>query len=298
MGSISIKIQDAINLSNQILQKFGLTEEQAHLSTENFIEGELTGKKSHGLVRIPWIKKKIDDGGISLEEDDISIEKETPVSTLFNGKNKTGFYVVNKALEHGIEKAKKSGIQVIGTTDTSEASGLIGFYARKATDQDLIFIAFNNSPGGLVPYGSIQEMWGTNPITVGIPTHDIPIILDMASTQITWGHLLVAKALGKEIPEGVAIDSDGNVTTDPEKAMSGGLLPIAGHKGSGLGFIVEILGGALTASRVGNNVKGGWGSLMILIDPNILRDINDFKNDIQTAIDELKNSPKMNMLFL
>lgn len=136
-------------------------------------------------------------------------------------------------------------------------------------------------------------MWGTNPITVGIPTNDIPVILDMASTQITWGHLLVAKAQGKHIPEGVAIDKEGNVTTDPEKAMEGGLLPIAGHKGSGLGFIVELLGGALTASRVGNNVVGGWGSLMILIDPNIIRDIDDFKKDVAIAIKELKDSPKM-----
>lgn len=290
---MKIKIQEAINLSIQIMKKLGFSDEEAKLSTENFIEGELTGKKSHGLVRIPWIKKKIDSNSINLKDEKITIEKETQVSLLINGKNKTGFYVVNKALEMGMDKVSHSGMCLVGTTNTAEASGLIGLYARKATEKDLIFIAFNNSPGGLVPYGSIQEMWGTNPITVGIPTENLPVILDMASTQITKGHLLIAKAQGKKISEGTAIDKDGKITTDPAKAMEGGLLPFAGHKGSGLGFIVEILGGALTASRVGNNVKGGWGSLMILIDPNIIRDINDFKRDISIAIDELKNSSKM-----
>jgi LDH2 family malate/lactate/ureidoglycolate dehydrogenase len=290
---MKVKIQEATKLSQQILQKWGFTGEEAELSTENFIEGELTGKKSHGLVRLPWIKKKIEAGSINLEEEEIEIAKETPVSLLIDGKRKTGFYVVNKLLEMGFEKVGNSGMCILGTTNTAEASGLIGLYARKAAEKDLIFLAFNNSPGGLVPHGSIQQMWGTNPITVGIPSNELPVILDMASTQITWGHLLVAKAQGKEIPEGVAIDENGDVTTDPSDAMKGGLLPFFGHKGSGLGFVVELLGGALTASRVGNNVDGGWGSLMILIDPNILRDLADFKNDVSTASAELKNSPKM-----
>jgi L-2-hydroxycarboxylate dehydrogenase (NAD+) len=93
----------------------------------------------------------------------------------------------------------------------------------------------------------------------------------MASSQITWGDLLVAKNAGKEIKEGAAIDGEGNLTTDPGKAMEGGLLPFFGRKGSGLAFIVELLGGALTGSRVGNNVAGGWGSFYILIDPTLFR---------------------------
>ena len=115
----------------------------------------------------------------------------------------------------------------------------------------------------------------------------------MASSQITWGDLLVAKNEGKQIKEGVALDSEGNITTDPSKAMEGGLLPFSGHKGSGLAFIVELLGGALTGARVGNNVPGGWGSFYILIDPTLFRPLDDFKTDVQTAINELKTSPKM-----
>lgn len=85
---------------------------------------------------------------------------------------------------------------------------------------------------------------------------------------------------------------EGELTTDPEEAMEGGLLPIAEHKGSGLGFIIELLAGALTSSHVGYNVKGGWGSLFILINPTILRDLNEFKNDVTSAITELKSLPR------
>lgn len=152
---MKIKIEEAVQLSTDILRKFRFSEEEAKLSTENFIEGELTGKKSHGLVRIPWIKKKVDADAINLKNEELSIVKETQVSLIIDGKNKSGFYVVNKALEMGIEKVKNSGMCLVGTTNTAEASGLIGFYARKATDKDLIFIAFNNSPGGSVPHGSI-----------------------------------------------------------------------------------------------------------------------------------------------
>ncbi|MFW5703125.1 MAG: Ldh family oxidoreductase [Candidatus Dojkabacteria bacterium] len=294
---MKLEISDAKTLSIRILKGFGFSKEEAELSTENFIEGELTGKKSHGLVRIPWLKKKIETGSISLDKEEIEIAKETPVSILIDGKKKTGFYVVNKALDLGIEKVSKSGICVVGTTNTSEASGLIGLYARKAAEKDLIFIGFNNSPSAVAPYGSSEKMFGTNPFTVGIPYNNSAVILDFATSKGNVGDVLKAIQEGETLPKKTYLDKNGNYTTDPTLVFSqnviGALLPIAGHKGSGLGFIVELLGGALTSSRVGKTIEGGWGSLMILIDPNIIRDLEDFKSDVQAAIGELKSSRKM-----
>lgn len=176
--------------------------------------------------------------------------------------------------------------------DIEYASGYIGDYARRAAEQDLIFVGFHNSPGGLVPHGTTKGIWGTDPLTISIPAHKIPVVLDMASSQTTWGDIMLAKTEGRTIKEGVAIDAEGNLTVDPAKAMEGGILPIAGHKGSGLAFMVELLGGALSNSRVGGAVDGGWGSFYILINPGFFRDINAFKNDVQAAINELKSTPK------
>lgn len=285
-------IQQATDLSNSILVKLGFSQEEASLITQNLIEAELVEKKTHGLVRLPVIARNVSAGKIIVTNEDLEVISEHPASIHINAKHKPGFYVIYKSLEHAFEKVEKSGILAVGIKDLAYASGYIGDYARRATEKDLIFIGFHNSPGRLVPYGSTKGLWGTDPITIGIPTQSIPVILDMASSQCTWGDLMVAQTEGKEIKEGAAIDGEGNLTVDPAQAMEGGILPIFGHKGSGLAFIVELLGGALSNSRVGGVVDGGWGSFYILIDPEMFRDLNEFKSDVQKAIDELKSAPK------
>lgn len=289
---MKIKITEAKNLSQKMLHKIGFSDEEASLITENLIEAELVEKQSHGLVRLSSIKRLVENRKIKIGREDISVISETSTTLHIDGKHKPGFYVIYKSLDLAFEKVKKSGIVSVGLKDLAYASGYIGAYARKAIEKDLIFIGFNNSPGGLVPFGARKDLWGTNPITVGIPTNNIPVILDMASSKITWGNLLVAKQEDQKLKKGVAIDKEGRITTNPEKAMEGGLLPIAEHKGSGLAFIVELLAGALTNSRVGYAVPGGWGTFYILLDPSFFRPLDDFKKDVETAINELKNAPK------
>jgi LDH2 family malate/lactate/ureidoglycolate dehydrogenase len=285
-------IKQATDLSNKILQRLGFKQEECELITQNLIEAELAERKTHGLIRLPAIARNVKNGSIKVTPEDIEIIAEHPGAIHFNAKHKPGFYVLYKSLEVTIKKAKNSGIVAVAIKDLEYASGYIGDYARRAAEQDLIFIGFHNSPGGLVPHGTTKGIWGTDPITISVPTHEVPVILDMASSQTTWGDIMLAKTEGRQIKEGVAIDAEGNLTVDPIKAMEGGILPIAGHKGSGLAFIVELLSGALSNSRVGGAVEGGWGSFYILINPSFFRDMNDFKNDVEAAIQELKSAPK------
>lgn len=289
---MKIKIQEAENLAKTALTKLGFRDKDSDLIVKNLIEAELADKKTHGLIRIPALKKQIANGKITIDNNPLETISETPSSLHLNGNNKSGFIVIYQSLEKAIQKAKESGMVSVGLKDLSYASGFIGAYARLATENDLIFIGFNNSAGGLIPHGSKKELWGTNPLTIGVPTNSDPVILDMASSMTTWGNLMVAKQEGKQLPEGVALDEDGKPTTDPEKAMAGGILPFGGHKGSGLAFIVELLAGALTGSRVGYSVEGGWGTFYILLDPKIFRPIDAFKTDVSKAIQELKNAPK------
>jgi L-2-hydroxycarboxylate dehydrogenase (NAD+) len=289
---MKIKIDQAKQLSLDVLSKIGFSLGDSELITKNLIDAELSGRKSHGFVRLPAIKRNVESGKLSKSHDDIEIAKDSPTNLLVNAKHKPAFIPIYKSLEMATKKAKESGICIVGIQDAEYCSGFIGSYARKAALSDLIFIGFNNSPGGLVPHGAKKELWGTDPVTIGVPTDDIPVVLDMASSQITWGDLMVAKQEGKAIKEGVAIDKEGNPTTNPAEAMEGGLLPIAGHKGSGLAFMVELIAGALTGSRVGYSVEGGWGTAYILINPEIFRPLSDFKRDVRKAIDELKQAPK------
>ncbi len=287
-----MKISEASDLSGKILAKLGFRLEEVELITQNLIEAELVEKKTHGLVRLISIASLVVAGKITVNDQDIALISEHKAALHFDGKYKPGFYAIYKSLEKALSKVKETGILAVGIKDLAYASGYIGDYARLATEQNLIFVGFHNSPGHLIPFGSSKDLWGTNPITIGVPAYGAPVILDMASSKSTFGNLLVAKNEGKILAEGVAVAKNGEPTTDPNEAMLGGLLPIAGHKGSGLAFIVELLAGGLSNSRVGKAVEGGWGSFYLLIDPTLFRNIEDFKNDVQKAIDELKNAPK------
>ncbi len=292
---MKIKINELKDLSIKALEKIGFSENDCKIITEHLVTAELCGKKSHGIVRIPKLKGQVESGKIKLVSGDPEIIKDTPVSLHIDGKFKTALVVLDWTMNKAIKKAKENMICIVGTKDVGPVSGMIGYYARKVTKENLILIGFNNSPSGLTPFGSRESLWGTNPFTVGIPTNnpDLPIILDMASSKMTFGDVMVNMALGRTLPEGVSVDSEGNPTTDPKKAFEGSQLPIEGKKGSGLAMIVEILAGPLVGSKGGNIVSGGqWGSFFILLNPELFRPVQELKDDVDKMIQELKNSKK------
>ena len=291
---MKINIDEAIKISIDYLIKLGLSQEESELITQNLIEAELSGHKTHGFVKLLSFKRSFNNQKFNINPLEIDVLSESPVSIYLDGHNKLGYGHIYKSLNMAFEKVKTSKLISVGIKNLN-VTGYIGDYARRAAENDLIFIGFNNTIGGLVPYGSKKELFGTNPLTIGVPTNSIPIILDMASSQITWGDLLIAKNEGKTIKEGVAIDNNGKPTIDPVKVMEGGgLLPFFGHKGSGLAFIVALFAGALTGSHVENEVLSGLGSgsFYILIDPTLFRILEDFKRDIDIFIHKLKSSPK------
>jgi len=287
---MKVKINEAKKISLQALVKNGFDKEVAKYCVENIVAGELTGKKTHGLIRVLHQVNRKNDGRISTSPKDFKVTKKTSKHLYINANRLPGFYSIYKSLEIAIPLAKKSKLFFVGIKNT-DITGYIADYARIATEENLIFLAFNNSPGGLVPHGvKSASPWGTDPITFGIPTNNTPVIFDTASTMITWGDLMIARKQNNKISKGVAVDVNGSITTDPHKVV--GLLPFSDHKGSGFAMMVEILAGVLTGSGVGEKIKGGWGSSYLLIDPTLFRPLKDFKSDMGTMIRELKSLPK------
>ncbi len=288
-----MKITVVQSLSMKILAKLGFSVGEAELITKNLLAAELVEKRSHGLVRLLSVAKLVESGALSTQARELTWHKKLPTAWQLDGAFRPGFVGMYQSLEQAIPQAQQVGLLAVTVQNMEYASGYIGDYARLAAEANLIFLGFHNSPGHLVPFGTSKGIWGTNPLTIGVPTHREPVILDMASSQITFGELLVARSLGRQLPEGVALDATGQATTDPDAAIkSGGLLPFASHKGSGLAFLVELLAGGLSHSRVGGRVAGGWGSFYLLINPSIFRDLEEFKDEVQRAIDELHQAPK------
>lgn len=161
--------------------------------------------------------------------------------------------------------------------------------------ENLIGIVCSRSPASTTGFDSIDPLFGTNPIGFGFPTENEPLVFDMATSAMTFSGLVLAKARGEEIPNDMAVDKDGKPTNDPSAAMDGAILPFdRGHKGAGLGMMVEMLAGPLVSSAWVDNktFTEEWGSLFIAIDPNLLVDTDVFKKNASDLIAKVKGSRK------
>ena len=183
---------------------------------------------------------------------------------------------MKKALELVLEKAKASGIGIVGTFNTSTSSGAIGYVASEIARQDLVGLVFASSPPRVATAGSYEPVFGTNPLAIGVPAKSGPIVLDMTTAAMAFYGLIEAKTAGVNIPGDVAYDPDGYPTTDPVVAMKGALRSFdRGYKGSGLAMIIEISRGSsggrrlrrcrrpqqeLGASRTGYRPGSAWRS--------------------------------------
>lgn len=260
------------------------TESEADSMIEVYLHAELTGKNTQGLLKLMGsepsqnIRPKYSP----------KITKETNLSALIDGGGAAGPLVGQIATDKVIEIANKNNFAIVGANNTFSSVGAIGFYARKIAQNNLIGIVTARSPKGVVHHGGIDPAYGTNPIAYGFPTDTKPVVFDMASSAITYYGLVRAKALGQELPKNVAIDLEGNLTTDPESAMNGAILPFdKSYKGSGLAMVVELLSGPLVGASYVDK-EGDWGTTFIALSPELLVGTEQFKKHASDLIKKVR----------
>jgi L-2-hydroxycarboxylate dehydrogenase (NAD+) len=226
---------------------------------------------------------------------EITVVKDTKLSALIDGSWNQGMVVVTEATRMAIAKAKEHGFGIVGTQKSNSATGAIGYFARWIADEGLIGFVFSGSSEFMAMYGSYEPFLGTNPLAIGIPTSGNPIVFDMATAAIAYYGIVSAETAGESIPEGVAYDSEGNITTDPAKALAGAIKTFGGYKGAALALIVEILTRPLVgASRKADGTKDDWGNLVFAIDPELLADdLESFKEGVSELITRLKDRKKL-----
>lgn len=283
---MEIKIDELSDLTTEVLKKNGIPEKNVEIITKHLIDGEMRGRTSHGVVRIPRV---ISDYKKSSPKA-ITVERETPVSILLNGGEQNGLVVAEQAMRAAIEKAIKQGIGFAGGFNCN-GIGMAGYFTQMALEHDLIGMATANSSATLAPYGSSVCLLGTNPLSIAIPAVRDFILTDFSTAKWTFGDVLVAGKMGVSLPEGILIDKEGNPSEDPEDVWDGAILPIAGQKGSSLAVALEALAGPLVAAKAGlKAVEGSWGFMLGAINPEIFVPIRKFKEDVQALIDEINNS--------
>ncbi|UCD04381.1 MAG: Ldh family oxidoreductase [Candidatus Woesearchaeota archaeon] len=194
-------------------------------------------------------------------------------------------------MELAIKKAKSKGIALVGIHNMHSYL-MPGYYAKMAADKNMIGFVIDNARSRVAPYGGIEPRLGANPIGLAIPAKDIPFVLDMATAKRGMGEVRLAKKLGEELPEEMALDIKGNPTRDPNKVNA--LKPAGEYKGYGLCLAIEILAGAFIRAKMGSRIKDGLdrGYLFLVIDPKIFVDVNTFKKEVSDLFEEVKSAKK------
>lgn len=213
------------------------------------VDADLTGVATHGVSRLTIYMERMSAGVVS-RRNCIRILTESPAALSIDAGNTLGAPSAKFAMEHCIAKAANAGC-CFATVRNSNHFGAAAYYTKLAAKSGMIGFACTNLTGKIAPYGSAEPYMGTNPISVAVPSAGTPIVLDMTPSVVALGKLILAQKLGQSIPEGWALDSEGNPTTDPAAGRAGSLIPIGGPKGSGMAIMVDILSGILSGARFG-----------------------------------------------
>ncbi|MCY4063118.1 MAG: Ldh family oxidoreductase [Chloroflexi bacterium] len=226
---------------------------------------------------------------------EIKVIKDTKLSALIDGGWNQGMVVVARATGLAIEKAQAHGFGIVGTRRSNSPTGAIGYFARLLADAGMIGFVCSGSMELMAMHGSYEPFFGTNPLAIGIPTAGNPIVFDMATAAIAWYGIHLAQAEGRSIPEGVAYDRDGQITTDPAAALAGAIKAFGGYKGAALALIVEVLTRPLVgAIRDEAGKKRDWGNLVFAIDPELLADdLASFQNGVSDLLARLKRLKRL-----
>jgi L-2-hydroxycarboxylate dehydrogenase (NAD+) len=294
------------NFVAAVLDKAGVSPEHAKVVGDVLVAADLRGIESHGVARLEsYYVSRIRSGKLK-PKPNYEIVRETETSVLFDADNGLGHPVGKLAMEKVIEKARKHG-SAFGAVRNSNHYGIAGYYAMLALQHDMIGMASTNSVRYGAPTFGKDVLLGTNPLAFAIPTGKEPaFVLDFATTTVPKGKLEVYKRKGLALKEGWAIDQQGAVTTDPDEALRGALLPLGGygtdhggHKGYGLGLLVDIFCGVLSGGKFGtglplvtDTMEGAISHWFGVFRVDAFRDVDQFKTDMDRELRAFKDSQK------
>jgi L-2-hydroxycarboxylate dehydrogenase (NAD+) len=282
---IHLSVAEARELSERALRGIGYDAEEARIIADHVIDAALCGYEYSGLAKILNIPEH---RRFKRPRYPMKALRETEISTFYDGGNNVGMLVMYHATRAAIEKAANRGIAVVGVTN-SWMSGRSAYYMEMIAKADLVGMHTAASARSVAPFGGTRPALGTNPIAFGMPSSRGPVVLDMGTSAFMGTDLAYRARVGQLLPEGVAVDADGQPTRDPARARLGALLPFGGYKGFGLAFIVQALG-VLAGSALDPDKDDGY--LFIVMKPGVLIDPDDFKEQLTALIDRIKANPR------
>jgi LDH2 family malate/lactate/ureidoglycolate dehydrogenase len=249
------------------------SEDYAGIIAEHIIDCELRGLDYGGLARVISIAERLERTGPPGRE--VETDHQTPISARLLGHDNLGYVVAYKATEIAIEKARTSGMAMVGA-DRTWYTGMLSVYAEMAAGEGMVSMIASNATPWVAPHGAVEGRFGTNPICFGFPSQGDPIIWDIGTSSIMHAEAVLAGRQGLDLEEGRAFDAEGRPTRDPAAALAGAFTPWGGHKGSGLGHVVQLLG-ILAGSPIQPPELAEFGFLIVVMKPDLMMPEADYR---------------------
>jgi uncharacterized oxidoreductase len=291
----TVAAQGLVDLVAAIMERAGSGEAEARTIAQRLVDSNLVGHDSHGVLRVgkylEWVRI-----GWLVPNAAPMIVFENGTIAIVDGNRGFGQVVGEFATKLGIAMAADGGIAMVGLRNCGHL-GRLGDWAEMAAAVGQVSLHFLNTSGAqrVAPFGGADRRLSTNPLAIGVPlAGGEPAILDITTSMVAEGKLMVARNKGERVPEGWIVDRHGKPTTDPGEFYDGGaLLTIGAHKGSGLSILTDLLAGAVTTGRssdpddtvLRNNM------LSIYIAPAVYDKRGAVMNEAQRLVDWVKASP-------
>ena len=267
MSYVKYNYDKLMELAIEMFLKYGYTPEDSAKIADVILTSDRLGVESHGVNRLVLYPFGIDIGRIKTDVPR-EVVVDTPVSAVIDAHDGMGQLAAIMAMEMAIEKAKKTGIGMV-TVRNSNHFGIAGYYSRMAAKQGLMGISMTNAEALVVPTFGRRPMMGTNPIAVTMPASPNFFHMDFSTSVRTAGSMEVYAKRGATLKEGMLIDENGVTSTDPNKFLEirrtkslGGIMPLGGegmmmggHKGYGLGLLVDIMTGVFSHGAVSTGCR-------------------------------------------
>ena len=293
----------------RIFEKEGFSSEDARAIADVLMQADLFGIESHGAQRLMYYHRNIRSGSVNVSAKP-EVLRETPVSALIDGHFGMGALVAQFAMRMAIEKAKQSGVGMAVVRNSSHY-GIAGYYTLMAEREGLAAFSMTNTGPIMVPTFGREMMLGTNPMAFCMPADPVPFWFDASTTVVTLGKVEVCQKRGRPMPQGWTIGPDGAPCTDAPRMNAsilagerGGILPLGGegethggHKGYGLGIMVEALTGVLAQGMTSPQMCGAHGDhtchFFLAFDPAMFGDPADIRARMSAYLAALRASEKM-----
>lgn len=272
---MTMALSDVMEWTKNVFVRLGATDANAGSVARALIAAEADGLKGHGLSRVPTYGAMLKSGKINGKATPAA-SRPKPAVLAIDAAHGFAYPAIDLALREAPALAREQGVLAVPIARSNHC-GAAGLPCEALARQGLVALLFANTPAAIAPWGGQQAVFGTNPIAFAAPLQDHePVVIDLAVSKVARGPIVAARQRGDKIPEGWALDPQGNPTTDPEQALAGTMVPLGDAKGAALAFMVETLAACLVGANLAFEAssflddKGGppeTGQLMIVIDP-------------------------------